>query len=249
MVKTAAVLALLMAAYFVLLAVWAGPLYLAVFAAIPSAAAIGILRRNVWSAVFFLAGRELERSGGSHGRPIIWVAISITLAAPFLFVHAYVQSSTSMEPTLLVGDRCLVRVFPKPTPARGDLVVFLYPINRREMYIKRVVGIVGDRIRLVNKELYVIGALLAEPYVSHEPYINYYRDYFPAGSATFTLSEPARRMLASNVVNGEVVVPQDSYFVLGDLVYDSRQVNSAIAPGNLPEFPPKIRWNRIFKVL
>lgn len=58
--------------------------------------------------VFFLAGRELEGSGGSHGRPIIWVAISITLAAPFLFVHAYVQSSTSMKPTLLVGDRSLV---------------------------------------------------------------------------------------------------------------------------------------------
>lgn len=122
----------------------------------------------------------------------------------------------AMEDTLLIGDHILVQRFPRPSVARGDLIVFLYPIDRNQTFVKRVIGVPGDRIKIVEKIVYVNGAELREPYVIHKnPYPDSYRDNLPSepkGQA----ADAAREMLNNNVVNGQVVVPQGKYFVLGD---------------------------------
>ena len=135
----------------------------------------------------------------------------------------------SMEDTLLVGDHLLVdklafapagsvtkHLLPYSDPHRGDIIVFRYPIDIRQTFVKRVMGVPGDRIRLENKKVYLNGHLLTEPYVVHKlDYIDSYRDNFPADPNT-PLFPPAQQMLEKNVKSGEVIVPPDHYFAMGD---------------------------------
>ena len=75
----------------------------------------------------------------------------------------------------------------------------------------------SDRIKVVDKQLYVNGVKLDERlYVYHKTdYIDSYRDNFP-GEPNVNLYQPAEKMLQTNVINGEVVVPENSYFAMGD---------------------------------
>jgi signal peptidase I len=175
--------------------------------------------------LFFFAGRSLARAGAKRGRAWPWIAASALTGLPVFFVQAFVVPTASMEDTLLVGDRVLVQRFPKPKPARGDMIVFLYPIDRRQTFVKRIIGVPGDRIRISNKIVYRNGAALAEPYAVHKTgYVDTYRDNFPS-EPNVHLYAPAEEMLTKHVRNGEVVVPEDEYFVLGDnrdLSLDSR---------------------------
>jgi signal peptidase I len=83
-------------------------------------------------------------------------------------------------------------------------------------YVKRVVGVPGDRIRIENKQLYRNGVKIHEPYVVHKTdYVDSYRDYFP-GEPNRPISEAAQVMLEKHVVNGELVVPPGQYFAMGD---------------------------------
>src|ERR1700676_377839 len=86
-------------------------------------------------------------------------------------VQAFQIPSESMENTLLIGDYLLVDklrygnrkdgfweyLMPYRPVRRGDVIVFHYPVNPSEHFVKRVVGVPGDRIRLVNRELFVNG--------------------------------------------------------------------------------------------
>ena len=126
-----------------------------------------------------------------------------------------------MEDTLLVGDSVLVQRWPKPVGVRGDVIVFPHPLDPHEDYVKRIVGVSGDRLRIANKILYRNGAPVIESYAIHKAtYVDYYRDNFPSQPNT-PLQLPAQDMLASHVVNNEVVVPTGKYFVLGDNRDDS----------------------------
>jgi signal peptidase I len=99
---------------------------------------------------------------------------------------------------------------------RGDIVVFRYPMDIRENYVKRVIGIPGDRIRIENKQVILNGKPLDEPYKVHvRDFSVPYLDNFP-DRPDFPVYEPARKMLAENVVNGELVVPPGNYFCMGD---------------------------------
>jgi signal peptidase I len=112
-----------------------------------------------------------------------------------------------MEPTLLVGDHILVNKFlygvklpffqttliPISTPERGDIVVFIYPEDKSKDFIKRVIGIPGDRVQMQDKQLLVNG----------QPFDDKYGVYDErAGSTSRSF--------------GPVVVPKDHYFVMGD---------------------------------
>src|SRR4029077_16547588 len=128
----------------------------------------------------------------------------------------YSMPTGSMEDTLLIGDRIAVWRAYGHAPARAQMVVHIYPINRKDTFVKRVVGIPGDRIRIRNKQLFVNGEAVKEPYVEHKTeYVDSYRDNFPS-APNVPLYPPATEMLAKNVVNDEVVVPPGHYFVLGD---------------------------------
>jgi signal peptidase I len=143
-------------------------------------------------------------------------------------LQAFVIPTSSMENTLLIGDHVLVdkltysppdstahHVLPYHDIRRGDIIVFNYPLDIKEHYVKRAIGLPGDRIRLENKQLILNGKAVAEPYTVHEPGSDPYRDNFPA-YASAALRPRALAMLAGNVVNGELVVPPGYVFAMGD---------------------------------
>lgn len=101
-------------------------------------------------------------------------------------------------------------------PERGELVVLRSPVNAKQKFVKRIVGLPGDRIRIAARKLYVNGAAVAEPYVMRlGEAADEYRDNFP-GTPNVGVFAGAETMLAQYVRGGEVVVPEGNYFVLGD---------------------------------
>lgn len=177
-------------------------------------------------------GKALEPSQTEPRRSSIteWT----TTAILFLFlittlVQGFVIPTVSMEDTLLRGDHLLVdKLAYGPTGAaskyllpyrevrRGDIIVFRYPVDLRQNYVKRVIGVPGDRIRIANKAVYLNGNPLREPYAVHKSaYTDSYRDSFPA-DPNVRLPEPALQMIDRDVKNGEVVVPPGAYFAMGD---------------------------------
>lgn len=134
---------------------------------------------------------------------IISLAISAFIII-FLYQPVKVEG-TSMMPSLEDQERIFVNkfVYRLEPIERGDIVVFRYPRDPSKSYIKRVIGMAGDHIRIEGGEVYVNGQALDESYVPPE-----YAD---------TRSYP------------ELVVPANSYFVLGDhrsMSNDSRDFGS-----------------------
>jgi signal peptidase I len=162
------------------------------------------------------------------------VTIILLLFATTTLVQAFVIPSASMEDSLLIGDHVLVdkllyapsgaissRLLPYRDVKRGDIIVFRYPEQIKEDYVKRAIGIPGDRIRLVDKQLVLNGRPVNEPYVKHvTSYVDQYRDNFPSTPNTM-LPDRARDMLDNHVVNGELVVPPNCVFAMGDNRDDS----------------------------
>ena len=150
--------------------------------------------------LLFFAGRALERIDGRRGMAWPWIAGS-ALAGGFLLCFSFFQMPTgSMEDTLLAGDRIAVWKTHGKVPARGEIVVHIYPINRNDTFIKRVVGLPGDRVRIVNKQLFINDHAVEEPYAVHKTtYVDSYRDNFPS-DPNVPLYPPAQAMLKNNVV-------------------------------------------------
>lgn len=146
-------------------------------------------------------------------------------------LQPYLIPSESMEHTLLVGDFLLVNkqvyapagslarwLLPYRQVARGDIVIFHPPEEPQRFYVKRVVGVPGDRLRIADGRVTINGTPLSEPYAAFEPAArNPFRDDFPATVYTDPNVDPVWwRQMQSLVHDGELVVPRDEYFVLGD---------------------------------
>ena len=86
------------------------------------------------------------------------------------FVQAFSVPASSMEPTLLVGDRILSdnSFYDSRPPQQGDIVVFRYPLDPATYFVKRVIGVPGDRIRIEGSLLYRNGVALDEPYAAYK---------------------------------------------------------------------------------
>ena len=154
------------------------------------------------------------------------------VAALFLLtfvLQPYLIPSESMEHTLLVGDFLLVnkQIYAPPGPlsrwlmpyrdvARGDIVFFHHP--QPPFLVKRVVGVPGDRLHIEDGRVTVNGLPLDEPYAAFEPAAaNPFRDDFPARVYTDPEVDPVWwKQLQSLTRDGELVVPEGEYFVLGD---------------------------------
>ena len=162
------------------------------------------------------------------------VTIVLLLFGTTTLVQAFVIPSASMVGTLLIGDHLLVdklvyapsgmwgKVLPYREPRRGDIIVFRYPLNISMDYVKRAIGLPGDHIRLVNKQLMLNGHLVKEPYTVHsQPYPDVYRDNFPANAHAMPLRPRAAEMIEKYVVNDELAVPQGYIFAMGDNRDDS----------------------------
>jgi signal peptidase I len=158
------------------------------------------------------------------------VVVLMYLFGTTMIVQGFVVPSGSMDGTLKIGDHLFVdklaysppgavtrRLLPYQDVRRGDIIVFRYPLNTALTYVKRAVGVPGDRIRIVNKRLWLNGKPLDEPYVQHiSAYSDSYRDFFPSDPQGLPLPERAREMLAGQVRDGELIVPPGNYFALGD---------------------------------
>ncbi len=207
------------------------------------------LAEAVFVFFFFRAARELWRQP-SHRRIWPWAPAAVLAAVFWLICYPYAVSAGSMRGTLLPGDRIVVESATwnlGRSPEVGDVVVIRYPVDERQRFIKRVVALPGDRIRIQDKRLYRNGQPVDESYAIHmasgqEPV----RDNFP-------------------VQGGEVLVPDGHYFVLGDnrddsldsrywgfisrrqivgspvLIYDSYTDGSPA--------PSHIRWKRLLTIV
>jgi len=157
------------------------------------------------------------------------VTIILLLFGTTTLVQAFVIPTGSMEDTLLIGDHLLVdklafspsgptskHILPYTEVKRGDIIVFRYPVDIRQTFVKRAIGLPGDRIRLVDKQLVLNGRRVSEPYVYHKTeYIDSYRDNFPS-EPNVHVAESAMDMLTNHVQMGEVIVPPGCVFAMGD---------------------------------
>ena len=142
----------------------------------------------------------------------IVIAIILALIIRTFIVQAFKIPSGSMKDTLLVGDHILVnkfiygiripftdiKFFDFRKPNHGEVIVFIYPKDESKDYIKRVVGVEGDKILIRDKKIYINGKLYDDSY-------GVYRDH--------TII-PGHVQPRDNY--GPQVVPKDSLFVMGD---------------------------------
>jgi signal peptidase I len=140
------------------------------------------------------------------------VAIVLALIIRTFVVQAFKIPSGSMEHTLLIGDHILVnkfiygeripftdvKLFDFRQPKQGEVIVFIYPKDESKDFIKRVIGVAGDRIEIKDKKLFINDTLYNDPYGA-------YKD---------NAIIPGHIQPRDNF--GPVVVPQDSLFVMGD---------------------------------
>jgi signal peptidase I len=198
-----------------------------------------------------------------------FLASLVELLIIFLFVTTFLLQnfeipSSSMEDTLLIGDHVFVNreQFAPPTHwmgplmpyreiRRGDIVVFLSPEEPGLFVVKRIIGVPGDRIHLRDGAVYRNGEKLNEPYAQHKAG-NYdpYRDNFPAvpPSEMYGItSQEWMSTLSSYIQGGDIVVPPNSYFGMGDnrdVSKDSRYWGF-IPRGNVIGRPLLVYWSFI----
>ena len=168
-----------------------------------------------------------------HGETLIQSLLSIVVIVLFVItfiVQAFQIPSESMEKTLLIGDYLLVDkihfgqgglsswLMPYRPLKRGDIVVFHYPIDPSQHFVKRVVGLPGDHILMRHKTVFVNDEAVVEKYAIHVPGDrNDYRDNFPSEVDMTGQVDPKWRVeLQNRLQYGELVVPADEYFVMGD---------------------------------
>jgi signal peptidase I len=168
-----------------------------------------------------------------------WVIVAFLVIEGAL-VQARVIPSGSMEPTVLIGDHLIVSRIGYDAgipftqwhvplwrePKRQQIMVFRAPLADQGFpdFIKRVVGVPGDHIKIVQGKVFVNGVALIEPYTQHAPdYADLPQEDYPAraGELAFVDRPEWAAELAQDTVNGELVVPANDYFMMGDNRDDS----------------------------
>jgi signal peptidase I len=211
---------------------------------------------------------EMERGRTRNRRfvkeyvePIV-IAILIALFIRAFVVQAFKIPSSSMEPTLLVGDHILVskfiygiripftgiKVFEWNKPKRGDVVVFIFPLDRSKDFIKRVIGTEGEKVDIVRNKILINEKEIDDPWGVYIDRPDWTR--FPGGAGKYE----------------HVTVPKDHIFVLGDNRDNSQDgrywgfVNLKDVKGkafiiyfswnsNSDDLIGKIRWSRFGKLI
>jgi len=142
----------------------------------------------------------------------IAIAILIALFIRTFVVQAFKIPSSSMEPTLQVGDHLLVnkfiygikfpfigtKYFEFKKPQRGDIIVFIYPKDRSKDFIKRVIGTEGEKVQIVRNKIYINNQLIEDPWGRYDERVR------------------STKYLQPMEIFGPVTVPVNSVFVLGD---------------------------------
>ena len=193
-----------------------------------------------------VATKKIEKRAPDKTQPVVpekqketmpefFASIAIILVTGLFIItftlQAFTIPSSSMENTLLIGDHVFVdrillapvtkwigKLIPYREPRHGDVFVFISPETPGLYVVKRIIGLPGDRIHLQDGAVYRNGEKLNEPYVLSSGNFNAYRDNFPsvAPSEYEEVSPEWRAELPSYIKNGDLVVPPDSIFAMGD---------------------------------
>ena len=171
----------------------------------------------------------------------LFYALIIAIIIRSLLIQPFYIPSSSMEPTLLVGDRLFVtkysygyskHSFPfsppifkgriiSNKPKRGDVVVFKTPADNRTDYIKRLIGLPGDRVQFIDSNLYINNSEIIKSRISKSDKIYCGKKYIDV----FTFEELLPNGKKHNTVylknysfqNSDLfIIPEDHYFFLGD---------------------------------
>jgi signal peptidase I len=192
--------------------------------------------------------------------PIV-IAVLIALFIRAFIVQAFKIPSSSMEPTLLVGDHIFVnkfiygvkipftekKYFQFNKPKRGDVIVFIFPKDRSKDFIKRVIGTEGEKVEINRNKIYINDKLINDPWGHYD-------------------EKTAWINLQSADKYGPEIVPKNSLFVLGDNRDNSQDsrfwgfVNVNAVKGNAfiiyfsldwfaQNMMDKIRWIRLGKLI
>ena len=150
------------------------------------------------------------------------IAVILALFIRTFVVQAFKIPSGSMEPTLLIGDHILVNKFiygikipfldttliPISDPERDDVIVFIYPVDKSKDFIKRVIGLPGDKVEMKKQKIFINGELFEDKH------------------GVFSLNPSSDRGLVREGSDfGPVIVSEGHLFVMGDNrdhSYDSR---------------------------
>jgi len=130
----------------------------------------------------------------------IVVALILALVIRTFIVQAFKIPSGSMLPTLQIGDHILVNkfIYHFVSPHRGDIIVFKYPREEGRDFIKRVIGIPGDKLTIMKKEVFINDRPLNEPYAVHSD------------------SSIQDESFSPRDFYGPVIIPPGRYFMMGD---------------------------------
>lgn len=225
-----------------------------------------------------------ERSEGLRDLilAIVFCLAAVILVRSFL-VEPFKIPSSSMVPTLRIGDHIFVTKFRfglfvpftkneflrTGDPKRGDVIVFLYPVDESVHFIKRVVGVPGDKVEFRGKDVFINGELVAKERVTDLSEIERVTGMTDPGGEIYKekLGESVHyvRYLDRSegyTRNSEAEVPADSFFVAGDNRDDSKdsRVWGMVPRANIKGraemvwlslandggMRQKIRWGRLF---
>jgi len=180
------------------------------------------------------ASKHREGTTLSEYLESLLVTVILALFGTSFIVQAFKIPSPSMERTLLVGDHLLVnkfifggrgawyeKILPYRTLQRGDIIVFKFPYADHQHFVKRVIGLPGDHLKLVDQEVYINGKPLSEPYVVHDAAAGYdplNYSFPPVVNPLYSSPvEPEwARDIRQYVRGDELIVPPGKYFAMGD---------------------------------
>lgn len=173
-----------------------------------------------------------------YARSFFPVLLVVFLLRSFLFEPFRIPSG-SLEPTLLMGDFIIVNKYDYGVrlpvahhvlrkggdPQRGDIIVFRWPPNPSLDFIKRVIGVPGDKISYINKELYVNGTKVEQTPIANKSVSDDSGDMVQVDERMEDLFGVKHRIYVNPAIQArdfkDVVVPAGSYFVMGDNRDDS----------------------------
>lgn len=178
--------------------------------------------------------QEIRKPGTlvEYARSFFPIILVVLLLRAFL-VEPFRIPSGSMMPTLIAGDFILVnkysygirlpvintKIIDIGNPRRGDIAVFRFPEDPSTEYIKRIIGLPGDHLRYEDKILYVNGEKAEQQYIGEYVGVGAGRGMSGASLRSENLDGESHRILVQtrqNIAEGEFIVPEGSYFVMGD---------------------------------
>jgi signal peptidase I len=216
---------------------------------------------------------NVERRTSNGTKKSVWreyaesliIAVILALFVRTWVFQAFKIPTGSMENNLLIGDHLIINkmvfaptltgleraMLPRRDIRRGDVIVFKYPADPERDFIKRVIGLPGERLEVRRKKVYINGEPLDEPYVQFLQ---------PPSADGFDASSSGLRE-----DYGPVTVPENQFFMMGDNRDNSQDSRfwgflprsyvkgqalflyfSVEEDSSLTSLPSDIRWGRIF---